>query len=455
MAGRTIRTPVSRAAIAVLGLLSSCISSLPAFGQAIPPTEYFLGNDASGTYLSSWAWSVTKSVTTPSTVYVPSGTPAAFGFQVAIAHSAAPVPQQAKVTGNIFVQNFGSPVAFMDLTDRLLPPFSATCNVWDMGGNPAVGIIVPNFFIESFVYQCDLPDGPIPAELGLNESIGTFTPLDTSSPPLSSSVLVSFGWSSFGETDACVNVTDTAPGLANTLALPDNELCVGENGSFGYTASVLAAPGCVEYGSPISIVGVDTGTARGAIAKVRACGITGARGMGYWQNKNGQAEISRARLEPDGRTCSLVPYLGALAPFKDVLQLNVKSCAAVANWVSGVIRSPGSRGAMPSMLRAQMLATALDVFFSRTGLGELDVDLARVCNQPASCASPSDPAPNGFVAAMAAFGDAAHLKVKDLLAYAASRLVNATWYDDMKTLQELAKDTFAAINGERAFAWRP
>jgi hypothetical protein len=458
MAGRTTRIPVSRAAIALLGLLSSSLAPLPAFSQAIPPTEYFLGNDAAGSYVSSWQWFVTKSVTTPAIVYAMSGATVPFGFQVAVTHSPSPMATQAAVSGNIFVQNFGSPVAFMDLTDKLLPPFSATCGVWDQGGNPASGVIVPNFFIEAFSFRCDLPDGPLAAELGLNESTGTFTPLDPSSPPLSTSVLVSFGWSSSGETDACVIVSDPAPaGMefpANAFLLPDQELCVGENGVYGYTASVQVVPGCVEYTSGVSIVATDSQTARQSIAKVRACGITGARGVGYWQNKNGQAEISRAPLEADGQTCALVGYLSGFAPFQDILQLNSKSCSKVAAWAAGVIKSGNARSTMQGGLKAQMLATALDVFFSTTALGELDVDLARVCNQ-STCASPTDPQPNGFVAAMSAFGDAAHMKVKDLLAFAAGRLVNGSWYGDVKALQELAKDTFAAINGERAFAWRP
>ena len=439
-----------------VALFTAAFTSFSARSQV--NTQYFLSNDAAGSFVDGWSWSVTQGVTTPSTVYVPSGTPVTFGFQVGVSHSPLPAPKHLRVRGNILVENFGNPAAILDLTDRLLAPLPVTCDVRDAFGAPASGIIVPVFFFETFTYECVLPDGPVPASPGLNESTGAFTLLEEPGGTQSASALVSFDWAALGEADACVSVQESpAAGMSLTYGsppLPDNELCVGENGTYAFTGTVLAVPGCVEYSSSVLVTAVDTLASSTATTKVRACGTTGALGPGYWQNKNGQARIAKGALEADGATCKSHTYLSALAPFHDLVALHSKSCPNVAAWVAGVMRAASARGpTMNAMLKAQMLATALGVFFSDASLGELDVDLTKVCTQPAACASPTDPAPNGFVSSVSAFGGALHMKVKDLLSYAASRYLAHSWYEDLKALQELAKDTFAAINGEKAFAW--
>jgi len=168
MAGRRITIPNTRAALLALGLLTAPFTPFPAHSQV--PTQYTVSNDATGSYVAAWNWSVSKSVTPPSTQYVAPWTPAVFGFEVAVSHSPTPQAKQVRVTGNILVENFGNPAALLDLSDRLLAPLPATCSVIDAFGAPATGIIVPVFFFDFFTYQCDLPDGPAPAATGLNES---------------------------------------------------------------------------------------------------------------------------------------------------------------------------------------------------------------------------------------------------------------------------------------------
>src|SRR6187549_661667 len=202
MAGLTIGNPRARAAMLALVLLTAAFTPFPAHSQL--PTQYTVSNDATGSYVAAWSWSVSKSVTTPSTVYVTPGMPAVFGFQVSVAHSPTPQAKQARVTGNILVENFGNPAAILDLSDRLLAPLPATCSVVDAFGSPATGIIVPVFFFDFFTYQCDLPDGPAPAATGLNESIGTFTLLESPGGQESQSAVVAFDWNFAGEADACV-----------------------------------------------------------------------------------------------------------------------------------------------------------------------------------------------------------------------------------------------------------
>ena len=112
---------------------------------------------------------------------------------------------------------------------------------------------------------------------------------------------------------------------------------------------------------------------------------------------------------------------------------------------------------MNAMLKAQMLATALDVYFSDPTLGGnqigapgplggVAIDLTKVCTDIGICLS--------YQNTSAAFGGAPSLTVKQLLTYAASQsnVGGSTWYANVKAMQELAKNTFDAINNQKVFA---
>ncbi len=103
---------------------------------------------------------------------------------------------------------------------------------------------------------------------------------------------------------------------------------------------------------------------------------------------------------------------------------------------------------MNAMLKAQMLATALDVYFSNPALGGNKLNA---------------PAPIGGVAidlthvppignTSSAFGGATSMTVSQALAYAASKsnAGGSVWYANVKATQELAKDVFDAVNNEWA-----
>jgi hypothetical protein len=128
-----------------------------------------------------------------------------------------------------------------------------------------------------------------------------------------------------------------------------------------------------------------------------------------------------------------------------------------------IIKAANASGSsMNAMLKAQMLATALDVYFSTPGLGGnmigaaqplggVKINLTQVCNMLdgssgfATCSGTSGNAG-------AAFGGATSGTVSFLLTYAASQS-NAggiAWYGQIKAIQGLAKNTFDAINNQVA-----
>src|SRR5262249_54001740 len=156
-------------------------------------------------------------------------------------------------------------------------------------------------------------------------------------------------------------------------------------------------------------------------------GGTSGLTMGFWQNKNGQAI-----LKGDGTTagvCNVATWLRQYAPFQDLSA--TATCTQVATYVSNVIKAGSASGAsLTPMLKAQMLATALDVYFSDPALGGnkinapapiggLTIDLTQICSlingsaNPATCIGP-------YENVSSSFGGAGSLTVSQMLAYAAS-----------------------------------
>src|SRR5262249_33691992 len=154
--------------------------------------------------------------------------------------------------------------------------------------------------------------------------------------------------------------------------------------------------------------------------------------------------------------CNSGTWLRQYAPFQDLSA--TATCAQVATYVSNVIKAANASGAsMNAMLKAQMLATALDVYFSDPALGgnkigapapigSVTIDLTKICANISTCST--------FISASSAFGGATSLTISQTLAYAASQsnISGVTWYGNVKSIQEQAKDVFDAINNQVAFA---
>jgi hypothetical protein len=235
------------------------------------------------------------------------------------------------------------------------------------------------------------------------------------------------------ELNKTVTVTDTFNGATTTLGT----VVSPGPGAFSYTRTATApASGCTTYPNTATLVE----TRQSATASVTVCAsaapspLTGALTIGYWQNKNGQGIIAAANQ------AQLLAYLKSYAPFSD-------ASSPLTTYATTVIKN-ASGSTMNTMLKAQMLATALNAYFSDPGrggnkinapspIGGVRIDLAHV--PPIGNTSP-------------AFGGAASMTVSQLLAYAAgqSNAGGSVWYGNVKSTQELAKDVFDAINNQVA-----
>jgi hypothetical protein len=123
------------------------------------------------------------------------------------------------------------------------------------------------------------------------------------------------------------------------------------------------------------------------------------------------------------------------------------------------------------MLKAQMLATALDVYFSDPALGTnqigaysglgskqqpvggFAIDLTTIC-QMTDSSTGTGACGGNYEDASSAFGGATSATISQLLTNAASQsnAGGSTWYGNTKATQVLAKDTFDAIDNQVAFA---
>jgi len=214
---------------------------------------------------------------------------------------------------------------------------------------------------------------------------------------------------------------------------------------------------CARYDNTAKI----TETSQSASQSVYVCNTaTGALTIGFWQNKNGQGIITGGASTSG--VCKSGTFLRTYAPFQDLSA--TASCSTVATYVANIIKAANASGSsMNAMLKAQMLATALDVYFSDAtlggnkinaaqALGGVQIDLTKVCKMLDNTSTGAGSCSGTNVNASSAFGGASSLTVAQMLAYAASQsnVGGSSWYGQVKATQELAKNAFDAINNQAA-----
>lgn len=246
-----------------------------------------------------------------------------------------------------------------------------------------------------------------------------------------------------------ITVTDTIGGNLGSATATDSTPFTSKN--FTYTHKFTPpASGCVTVNNTATIV--ETGQT--ASASVKNCN-TGALTMGFWQNKNGQGIISAANQS------ALGSWLRQFHPFSDA------PSSGLATYVYNIIKAANCSGTTcNTMLRAQMLATALDVYFSDGSLGGnkinapaaiggVTIDLTKICQMidgsggAATCSGT-------YEDVSSAFGGATSMTVSQMLTYQntsdPAADAGANWYGQNKAMQVLAKDAFDAINNQVALA---
>jgi hypothetical protein len=255
-------------------------------------------------------------------------------------------------------------------------------------------------------------------------------------------------------------------GTSSNVALGVTPSYASPTFTFTYSRTLTVDPNtCTTDPNTVAITGITDATPSDNTASVTVCPTVNGLTIGYWNNKNGQGRISGSGATTgvcnlDGYlrgTLSTSPFYSSLGPFHDLSA--TASCSAVATYVSGVIKAAtctSTTKTCNTMLRAQLLATALNVYFGVTN-GNEQIDLVHGCAMidssggGATCTATENWS--------SAFGGTPHLSVFDMLHYAAtqdtSSLLNGltNWYGQAKAKQVLAKDAFDAINNGVALAF--
>jgi hypothetical protein len=273
--------------------------------------------------------------------------------------------------------------------------------------------------------------------------------------------------------------TDTASNLGTGVTWD------ATTSSFKY-ARVITIPtsGCLTYDNTADFTtntnGSTDSTPLDNSQSVTVCGPahTGALTMGFWKNSNGQTLI---KYYCNLHSPSLATYLSTLGgnftgPFAGAAG---QTCAGLMTYTSAIFKAASATN-MNYMLRAQMLATALDVYFSSTGyqttsvskskppsaflpnggIGSFNMDMTAICpmvdNTTAGTATCKLGLPSTDAYASGAV-PAAAMTVDAILAFAASNPPYTTsgnpgiWYAGNRTKQEILKNIFDQINNQDAF----
>lgn len=416
---------------------SSCTHDAFKVGASDPevPDPLTVVKDASGAYTRTYGWTIAKTAD-QAEVHGTSGS-VNVGYTVTVGHDDGTV-SGVEVEGTITVFNPNADPVVADVADQLSD--GTTCAV--TGGAGAVMASGDT----TFAYHCTLASLP-QAQLDNTVTVTWADQAVGAGQLAAGSGDFVFDAVPFvpSAVDDCVTVDDTAVGTLGQLCVGDaNPSVLGYGRTFP-----LTTPGCVVHPNTAAFTTDDSGSTGSASADVKVCKdplATGAHTIGFWSNKNGQGVITGSA--GTSSSCVVGTYLRTFAPFQD-LAANAR-CADVAKYVAAVIaKATGST--MNAMLKAQMLATALDVHFTGPGsttatrkflphsnLGNIAIDLTSIKGRNVS----------------GAFGGATSLTVSQALAYAASRsnVGGSTWYANVKSTQTDAKDAFDAVNNQVAYA---
>jgi hypothetical protein len=344
------------------------------------------------------------------------------------------------VTGDILITNPNDWEAIAaSVTDAVSN--GGTCQI--LGGGSAV---VPASSSVTLSYTCTYAAAPSAAN-GTNTATAAWDSSLARTANAAASGSAGFGFSS-------LSITDTFDGTLVTLGTISG---VTPSKVFTYPHTVTNAIGgsCRELKNTATI----TETGQSVSQTVNICNMaSGALTIGFWQNKNGQGIITGGASIAG--VCKSGAWLRLYAPFQDLSA--TATCGQVATYVLNVVKAANASGAsMNAMLKAQMLATALDLYFSTPvlggnrinaaqPLGEVKIDLTQVCRMIDSAAGAVCSGTYDNVSS--AFGGMTALTISQILVSAASQsnAGGGIWYGQVKATQQFAKNTFDAINNQVA-----
>jgi hypothetical protein len=446
-------------------------------GEVTPGVDLAITKDADGSNDNTFTWQIDKSV--DKTLVKQIGGSATFNYTVTVSHDGGAI-SNVKVTGTISVfnpnvddQNDTVAVSGVNVTDQLSD--GTVCDVTNGADRTLTQ------FETHFAYTCDLAALP---QGQLDNTASVEWPeqfLDNGALLSAGSANFTFSDISFTENkiDECVNVTDSYAGTLGTV-------CVGDANptTFTYWRTIpIPQYGCLSYDNTATFTTNDNGATGSDSQTVTVCGParTGALTMGFWKGPNGNSLILNYS-SPSGKT-SLASYLsglgGGTGPFADAAG---KTNSQLVTYVNGILNGASATD-MNKMLKAQMLASALDVYFSTpslgystvavgsgknqvkppssflsgNSLGTFKMDTTAVCpmvdNLSTGTATCKNNTPSTDAVAAGAV-PTSPMSIQSILDFAATTptpFSSGVWYAGNRTKQEILKNIFDQFNNQLAF----
>lgn len=427
---------------------------------------------ATPAFKRTYVWDISKDVDKTKVQQI--GGTATFNYTIK-AHHDAGTNSDWVVNGSITVSNPNDWESITtDITDAI--DNGGVCTVTN-----GTSVTIAASGSETRDYQCTYSSAPSPSD-GTNTATATWLASAASTPNGSATGTADakFSTTTPSSIDECVAVTDTFAGSLGNA-------CVGDANpkSFTYSRTIsVPAHGCLSYDNTATFTTNDTGTTGSASKTVTVCGPanTGALTIGFWKNSNGQSLIKT--YCQSGALGTYLRGLGAGAgPFSNAPNANAPTtCPLLATYVQGII-SGSSATNMNVMLKAQMLATALDVWFSGPGwtatkigsvkppsnflmhnsLGGFNMDTTAICPMVDNTIAGSGTCKNNKPSTNAVLSGAvpsSPMTMQAILDFASTTPVpfngstsNGIWYGGDRTKQEILKNIFDQFNNGDAFAF--
>jgi hypothetical protein len=305
-------------------------------------TDLVATKTAVPSFTRSYTWTSAKSTTTP--YLTSSGNTVTAQYSATITKSAAS-DSNFVVSGTVDVFNPNDDgVSGVAVTDSI---GSVDCAV--SGGSSTI----PAGGSTQFSYSCTLPNATATSS-GTNTAVVTWDAPSVNSPNASTNATAPYDFSTATPTVVgdSTNVSDTLAGSFGTIYATT---------TFPYTVTLnVPASGCTTYTNTVS----ESTSGTSASANVTVC-RTNSNGftIGYWQNKNGQAYIQ-------ANAAALCTYL---SQYSNILT-GLPSCSganiagnstragSLAKYVYDTIKAANSAGDGVLMLKAQFMATAINVY---------------------------------------------------------------------------------------------
>jgi hypothetical protein len=453
-------------------------------------SDLAIDKTANAAFDRAYTWDISKSV--DKTRVVQSGGTATFNYTVTVTHEDA-VDGNYQITGDITVTNSNPVGVDANVSDALVTADTNQSCVLDDSNNVdgSLDTTISASSAPSFPYTCTYDGDPSSltgtnsATVAWDQTTWSDSGTDFTLPAGSADAFANYSFAVDTTTDECVSVSDVFNGGTATDLTPSGDICAttttSESTDINYQRVITVDfLGCRVYDNTATFTTNDTETQGSDDAEVTVCGHSGALTMGFWQNKNGQGIV----LNYSGTNCqALATWLKGFHPFSDLTattcgtspSLTGKSTTApsgVVGYVYTVIKAAtctSTSKTCNSMLKAQMLATALDVYFSDSiangyggnrinaphPIGGITIDLQNICKMidgtggTATCSGT-------YEDVSSAFGGATSMTVLNMLLYQNTSDpavdAGANWYGQVKATQVLAKDAFDAINNQVAFS---